>query len=1231
MPRPASSRRRPLRLEDLEARTNPVVISWTQGGPLTFDASTDATGVQVGVTVLEYHPNPANWVIWQFTGDPLDPFDDYEATVGQTSKIVMLGSPHGDFLTVADDILLTAEISGFGGDDAVSGGGGNDSLNGGAGNDTLSESTGSTLTVTPTQQTGATGTDALAGFEDLVLDGVPGFTSIDASAWDVNVADPAGGTRKGRLWAFGEGTGGTIRGGPGHDTIQGSGTFFGGAGNDTLSGGPGADELHGGDGDDLLAGHNGNDTLVGGANQNRLLGGIGDDELDNRAGTPNGPNDHIGELFGGEGNDRLLAGDAGDHLLDGGVGDDTLVGSAFTSGPEGLGDEVRPGPGDDDVRGNGGNDRFITDLLDTGFTLLPAPAPATDWVLTGEGTDTLRDPIWEVHLRATGPGDHTSTVRGYPGTVRLFERGSGVGRLIVEVPGNAVAITHSTDLSEEVKTVQFTESPAVEAAVHGTAWGLGLEELVIRAADGAGTPAVPLTFHLGPAWFGPGLGLLGGAGGYERIIGTLPNVTLSDTAMTWGPKPGSVASQATVGGIDLAVITGAAKADRMDASAFTGDVRLTGLGGNDALFGGSGNDTLDGGAGRDRLEGGPGADRLLGGPGADSLLAGDGNDLLVGEAGADQLDGMAGDDTLTGGAGSEFLFAGTGNDLLIEGPEAGRTRGIAFTLSPTALTGLGSDRLDGFERIELTATDGFADTFTLKNWPAAAVATVAIDGRSGSDAVVYSGDDAVVTLADGELRGAGGLVVTLTGVERGSLTGTNKIGTTLTVDDTGPATLPDGLALAGARGSNVMVQYLGGSAGGDIALNGSLLTVGGRTAPIGVKGVAKLVLTGGAGADELTVTDNTDFTLRGAAAPYTLTRPRRPAVEFSGVEALTLTGGAGVNRFDIGARGLPDIALDGAGGTRDAVTIPDPVATATLTDVSLAFEQGLDSFNYTLAGIELANLTGGPNAAFDVGGWTRAGTLTGDGTANLVAHRDTDITLTAAGLTTTAGTKLFLTGFDHADLRGGPGPNKFVLQDWAHPAVLDGAGGTGDHVTVLGQSDMTLQDGSLTLAASGSTYTLTVLTDVSIGATGPARTHTLQNWTGRATVLGRAMDRLVVSADGGFVYDKPTATVSMSAGGLFVLKGIGNVDLTDTGTNGNVLDMRGFTGKVVLHGGSGNDTLYGGSNADRLFGDDGDDKLNGGPGADQLTSGTGADVFSATDTPTERLDFETGVDSVGTV
>lgn len=145
---------------------------------------------------------------------------------------------------------------------------------------------------------------------------------------------------------------------------------------------------------------------------------------------------------------------------------------------------------------------------------------------------------------------------------------------------------------------------------------------------------------------GSGNDSLNGGGGTDRLFEMAnANFKLTDVTLTGVGKD-------KLTSFEEAELIGGTKANKLDASAFTGDVTLFGSAGNDTLIGGSGDDALLGGDGKDSLVGGSGADTLLGGTGNDTLKGGLGDDVLIGGFGDDSVDGEAGTDTGLGGQGA---------------------------------------------------------------------------------------------------------------------------------------------------------------------------------------------------------------------------------------------------------------------------------------------------------------------------------------------------------------------------------------------------------------------------------------------------------------------------------------------------------------------------------------------------------------------------------------------------
>lgn len=108
-----------------------------------------------------------------------------------------------------------------------------------------------------------------------------------------------------------------------------------------------------------------------------------------------------------------------------------------------------------------------------------------------------------------------------------------------------------------------------------------------------------------------------GTGG-SNIITTLGNADNSNIVIT-GSKDLTITNALAATG------TGS----KVDASAFTGKLAVTGSGQADVLIGGSADDKLQGGAGNDSINGGAGNDIINGGAGNDTLTGGAGNDTFV--------------------------------------------------------------------------------------------------------------------------------------------------------------------------------------------------------------------------------------------------------------------------------------------------------------------------------------------------------------------------------------------------------------------------------------------------------------------------------------------------------------------------------------------------------------------------------------------------------------------------
>ncbi|NIQ03521.1 MAG: LEPR-XLL domain-containing protein, partial [Nitrospinaceae bacterium] len=289
--------------------------------------------------------------------------------------------------------------------------------------------------------------------------------------------------------------------------------------------------------------------------------------------------------------------------------------------------------------------------------------------------------------------------------------------------------------------------------------------------------------------------LHGGGGKNTLKVQADSDISLDDSNLNLGGKAFGLS------GFTHADLTGGASANQLNASGFSGNTILRGLGGADSLFGGSGNDIFIDDGDADVLSGGLGTDTLTGGDlggvwnltsldsgtkdaasfsGIENLLGGTGTDIfnfvdgagvsgsLDGGGGSDTLDysgrslgvsidlggGVATDvaaftgiENLTGSAASDTLTgADTDNSWNLTGADAGTVGAVTFSGIETLAGGSGTDTLVG--------TDS-ANTWTLTGTDEGTVGAVAFTGIENLTG--GAGDDTF------QLTGSGGLTGTLAG------------------------------------------------------------------------------------------------------------------------------------------------------------------------------------------------------------------------------------------------------------------------------------------------------------------------------------------------------------------------------------------------------------------------------------------------------------------------------------
>ena len=365
----------------------------------------------------------------------------------------------------------------------------------------------------------------------------------------------------------------------------------------------------------------------------------------------------------------------------GGAGNDTLVGSE-------IGDLLKGEEGSDSLQGGLGND-----TLDGG---------AADDIVKGEaGNDVL-----------TG-GDGKDTLDGGSGTDMLKET---VGTDFVLEKDKTKVATEVTDKLSGVESAALTggvTNDKIDASKFSgsvTLMGLaGTDTLIggkgndlLQGGDdsdvlsgGNGNDSLDGGGAVDKLQGDAGNDTLSGGDGNDSLLGGAGTDTFSDEANLDFKLTNTKLSKLTLGtlvevgfetlsGMEIAVITGGAGNNKIDASLFTGKASLFGKAGNDTLLGGSSDDMLSGSDGNDVLSGGGGKDTLSGGTD---------NDLLIGGAGADSLSGDTGEDILIGG-NTSLTNSSPANFVALSTIMAEWTGVGTYDARVTSLTSAGAGKLN---------------------------------------------------------------------------------------------------------------------------------------------------------------------------------------------------------------------------------------------------------------------------------------------------------------------------------------------------------------------------------------------------------------------------------------------------------------------------------------------------------------------------------------------------------
>jgi len=360
------------------------------------------------------------------------------------------------------------------------------------------------------------------------------------------------------------------------------------------------------------------------------------------------------KLNGSGGNDILIGGLAND-TLNGGSGEDALVGGPGNDRLQGQGsslDTLTGGPGDDTLDGGDGYDH-VFESADVDFT-------ATDSSLTGLGSDTLIN----IQLVQLFGGSSANTIDTSAFSGRAFLNGSGGHDTLTGggwydriFGGSGRDLITGGDSVVDPGTGLFTydvlrgQGGNYDTLIGGDGndklnGGAGHDSLVGGGGDDVLTGE-------------SGNDTLDGGEGTDRLYERANvDMTLTDASLSGGLGSDTVTS------IETAYLKGGNGNNRLNASAFSGDVTLIGVGGADTLKGGSGNDMLNGRSGDDVMTGGDGDDTLKGMRDNDTLNGGAGNDWIDGGTQDDAISGWTGDDLLYGRSGNDTIVGGEGNDSL---------------------------------------------------------------------------------------------------------------------------------------------------------------------------------------------------------------------------------------------------------------------------------------------------------------------------------------------------------------------------------------------------------------------------------------------------------------------------------------------------------------------------------------------------------------------------------------
>ncbi|HQT09097.1 MAG TPA: hypothetical protein PK060_17925, partial [Polaromonas sp.] len=634
--------------------------------------------------------------------------------------------------------------------------------------------------------------------------------------------------------------------------------------------------------------------------------------------------------------------------------------------------------------------------------------------------------------------------------------------------------------------------------------------------------------------------------------------------------------------------------------------------GNDTIYAGGGDDVVNAGGGIDTVLAGSGNDIVVGGAGDDAIWGGEGNDRLDGDAegatpetngildfftallkfntgldlathGSDYIAGEGGNDIIFGNGQSDFLFGGSGEDEIYgDGP------GVTGT-------GAGNDYLEGGADND-KLFGGAGEDYLLGG-----TGNDLLVGDMEEDAVEYQGDDFLDGCdGDDELRGEGGNDTLVGGKDNDLLYG-----------DAGDDDLRGGDGvdeLQGGEGNDVLdggagVDTLFGDAGQDELMGGEGADHlnGGADNDVLTGGLDDDSLWGDEGIDLLKGDDGVDQLHGGADNDVLMGGAENDVLSGDDGDDLlngddgddTLRGGAGNDTLD-GGNGS-DSLFGGEGDDEYVVRTSDAVANG--VDV-ISDSQGVNTLRIegaSLADIQLNHARSGGAEYLSI---------TYNATGAKVAVQD--------GLAGGAIKWLEIEGqtFDFLEFIG------THLQDWVYGRTAQegrtlAGGADSDYLEAEHNNTLVSAgkgDDDIGLYSTGNTVLIRAgdgidRIDGSVPAAG--ETNLLEFGSGIALndiviergAQGEVLVRTVDGTTGAQIRGGITEVRFQDDDQLFELSDLVQRDLAGRATEGNDLVV-GSVFDDVVRGAAGNDVLLGYEGDDTLIADGGDDILVGGEGND---------------------------------